>query len=164
MTLADRIVGMHQGRIQAAGLARDALQGAANKFVAGFIGSPPMNFLAAELSETGGVLRAEGPGFSFVVPDGKRAALAALPDRKVEVGIRPSAMRAEASATGSHLDVEVLFSEYVGALSVLGCQVAGQRLLVEVNSETPVQAAGAMRLRRRADLDPFFHPTTEIAL
>ncbi len=164
MTLADRIVVMHQGRIQQQGSPETLYKSPANKFVAGFIGSPPMNFLKAELSETGGVLRAEGPGFSFVAPQSKHAALASLPGRKVDVGVRPSAMRAGASATGSHLDVEVLFSEYVGALSVLGCEVAGHRLLVEVNSETPIQATGAMRLGVEPASIHFFHPTTEIAL
>ncbi len=123
-----------------------------------------MNFLKAGLTDAAGVLRAEGPGFSLQVPDGKRAALASLPDRKVEIGIRPPALRAHAGDGGSHLDAAVLFSEYVGALSVLGCEVAGQRLLVEVNSETPIQAAGALRLGVDPAAIHFFDPTTEAAL
>ncbi len=164
MTLADRIVVMHQGRIQQQGTPEALYKTPANKFVAGFIGSPPMNFLKAELTESAGSIRAEGPGFSFAVPDTKRAALGALADRKVEVGIRPPALRAGTGGGDSHLDVAVLYSEYVGALSVLGCEVAGQRLLVEVNSETPVQAAGALRLGVDPAAIHFFHPTTEAAL
>ncbi len=76
-----------------------------------------------------------------------------------------AALRAgHADDTGSRLDAEVLFSEYVGALSVLGCEVAGQRLLVEVNSETPIQAAGTLRLGVDPAAIHFFNPQTEAAL
>ncbi len=163
MTLADRIVVMHQGRIQQQGTPEALYKTPANKFVAGFIGSPPMNFLKAELTGSAGDLRAEG---RLLLRGAGRQA------HRARGAARPQGRgRGQAGGParqrrryGSRLDAEVLFSEYVGALSVLGCEVAGQRLLVEVNSETPVQAAGAVRLGVDPAAIHFFNPQTEAAL
>ena len=54
MTLADRIVVMHGGYIQQQGTPETLFKKPKNKFVAGFLGSPPMNFLEADLQAEGG--------------------------------------------------------------------------------------------------------------
>ncbi|MGL4241926.1 MAG: ABC transporter ATP-binding protein [Beijerinckiaceae bacterium] len=165
MTLADRIVVMHHGRIQQQGSPEELYKRPANKFVAGFIGSPPMNFLSAELVERDGRLHADGDGFAVAVPEPRRAALAGLRGRRVELGIRPSALRADRGpqSLGS-IDLTVLVSEYVGAQSVLVCDCSGQRVIAEVGSDTPFAAAGPVRFA----IDPagvhFFDPETEAAL
>jgi multiple sugar transport system ATP-binding protein len=164
MTLADRIVVMHQGLIQQQGSPETLYKRPANKFVAGFIGSPPMNFLKARLTEDIGVLRAKGQGFSVSVPEARRAALAALTDGEVELGVRPSAFRPAGGASTDGFDMTVVVSEYVGAQSVLVCEAGGQRVLVEVSSETPLPAAGAMRFSVEPALIHFFNPRTEAAL
>ena len=51
MTLADRIVVMHGGHIQQQGKPEELFKNPVNKFVAGFLGTPPMNFLDAEINE-----------------------------------------------------------------------------------------------------------------
>src|ERR1700681_3237704 len=57
MTLADRVVVMHHGRIEQIGTPNDLYHAPLTRFVAGFIGSPAMNFLPCRLEETDGVLR-----------------------------------------------------------------------------------------------------------
>jgi multiple sugar transport system ATP-binding protein len=164
MTLADRIVVMHHGKVQQQGSPQELYKRPANRFVAGFIGSPPMNFLKAELEETGGVLRARGAGFALALPEERRHGASALRGRAVEIGIRPSAFRIGGPETGGGAELDVLVSEYVGAQSVLVCDCAGARVLVEVGSEDPIAAAG----RLRAGVDPaaihLFDPQTEAAL
>jgi multiple sugar transport system ATP-binding protein len=164
MTLADRIVVMHGGRIQQQGAPEELYKRPANKFVAGFIGSPPMNFLKAELSEEGGRLMAKGRGFAVALPEHKRAALAAVKDGAVDLGIRPSALRPAPEAAGSVFELAVLVSEYVGAQSVLVCECEGQRVLVEVSSEAPIAASGAMRFVVEPASVHIFDPRTEAAL
>src|SRR5262245_19220710 len=69
MTLADRVVVMHAGRIEQVGAPNDLYHAPATKFVAGFIGSPGMNFLPCVLEERAGVLCVVlGDGLAFPVP------------------------------------------------------------------------------------------------
>jgi multiple sugar transport system ATP-binding protein len=164
MTLADRIVVMHGGRIQQQGTPEELYKRPANKFVAGFIGSPPMNFLKAELSEDAGRLMARGRGFAVALPEGKRPALATLKGGSVELGIRPSAFRLAPDASANAFELAVLVSEYVGAQSVLVCECEGQRVLVEVSSEAPIPASGAMRFVVEPASVHVFDPHTEAAL
>ena len=81
MTLADRVVVLHDGVIQQIGSPVDLYRNPANRFVAEFIGSPPMNFLQADLDGRGGV-RLAGTDW-FQVPNVVHKPGAA------EFGIRP---------------------------------------------------------------------------
>ena len=156
MTLGDRIVVMRAGRIMQAGTPEELFRRPANVFVAGFIGSPPMNFVPARLS--GG--RVRGDGFDLALP-GDRAARLAGEDRPVTLGIRPSAVRPDPAGD---LELPVLASEYVGAQSVLTSRLGGAPLVVEVPSVEPVPRGAVLR----AAIDPaqlhLFDPRTEAAL
>ena len=90
MTLADRIVVMNQGRIEQIGKALDLYYGPANLFVAGFIGSPAMNFFAGEVATVdGGEARVVGAGFAPLVLTAARLERGA----KVTIGVRPEHLR-----------------------------------------------------------------------
>jgi multiple sugar transport system ATP-binding protein len=82
MTLADRIVAMHGGVIQQVGSPLDLYDRPANRFVAGFIGSPAMNFFDGEIGD--GALRF-GEGGALALPNGVGAATSG----KLTLGIRP---------------------------------------------------------------------------
>ncbi|MEM7747656.1 MAG: ABC transporter ATP-binding protein, partial [Pseudomonadota bacterium] len=97
MTLGDRIVVMSDGYIQQQGTAEELFKRPANKFVAGFIGSPTMNFLDAELSDEDGQLVVRGDGFSLVLDDSQKARLASRNLSKVTIGIRPSSFEKDSS-------------------------------------------------------------------
>jgi len=139
MTLADRIVVMHGGHIQQQGAPEQLFKRPANKFVAGFLGSPPMNFLAAELQDEAGQIFVSGEGFRVRL-ENERADVARRHLKKsVILGIRPSDLRFDADAKAdSLLSLNVLVSEYVGAQSVLLCECGDAKVMVELNSETPV--------------------------
>jgi multiple sugar transport system ATP-binding protein len=164
MTLADRIVVMHHGKIQQQGSPQELYKRPANRFVAGFIGSPPMNFLTAELEESGGKLFARGAGFSLALPDERRHTTSALRGRSVEIGIRPTAFHLTGSDKGNAIELDVLVSEYVGAQSVLVCDCAGARVLIEVGSEDPIPAEGRLKARVDPGAIHLFDLQTEAAL
>tara|TARA_R110001583_G_scaffold4077_5_gene24368 strand:+ start:13994 stop:15091 length:1098 start_codon:yes stop_codon:yes gene_type:complete len=88
MTLADRIVILRDGRVEQVGTPMDLYYQPGNEFVAGFIGSPKMNFIAAK------VLEVNGTQVSIELPDGQKvlinthAATCKIGD-KVKIGIRP---------------------------------------------------------------------------
>jgi multiple sugar transport system ATP-binding protein len=91
MTLASRIAVMHRGELQQYDEPRAVYRRPANLFVAGFMGSPAMNFIPAELMEADGRLAAGFPmgnGHAAALPV-HQAPAAAAPGRKVVLGIRP---------------------------------------------------------------------------
>ncbi len=68
MTLGDRVVVMKDGWVQQVGEPLELYNTPANRFVAGFIGSPAMNFIEATLGESGGAVVAEAPGLRLALP------------------------------------------------------------------------------------------------
>jgi multiple sugar transport system ATP-binding protein len=99
MTLAQRIVVMNNQRIEQVGTPMEIYSRPATTFVAGFVGTPAMNFIAVERLEAAN-------GFARVrLPDGStvetRVAASALPDRSFKLGIRAEAARICASERGT---------------------------------------------------------------
>lgn len=136
MTLGDRIIVMSEGRVRQTGSPEDLYERPADRFVAGFIGSPPMNFMPAELREEDGVLSAVGDGFSLPLPDSARRA-GGLAGRDVVAGVRPAAFMPAAqksSTAAGHFRMRVLLSEYIGSRSVLTAECGSARILAEVDS------------------------------
>jgi ABC-type sugar transport system ATPase subunit len=139
MTLADRIVVMSEGRIEQIGKALDLYYAPANLFVAGFIGSPAMNFFPGVVeSVNGGIARVVGAGFEpLALPAG------AL-DRgaKVTIGMRPEHLRiAEQGPFAVSGTVELV--ERLGESSFAHVRRTDDKMLVvEVRGrETPDVAA-----------------------
>ena len=124
MTLGDRIVVMNEGTIQQQGPAEDLFANPVNRFVAGFIGSPSMNFLAGEIEGE----RVAGQGFDLPLPEGLAGRARA---RGVDVGIRPSSIVLEG---GAPIDLRVVVSEYLGAQSVLVTRCGEAEVLAEIAS------------------------------
>ena len=86
MTMADRIVVMHDGMVEQIGAPLELYDRPANLFVAGFIGSPAMNFLQGHASRSGGALRR--PTAACTLPRRRRAGGARTASRSI-YGIRP---------------------------------------------------------------------------
>ncbi len=148
MTLADRIVVMHGGKIQQQGTPEYLFKNPANKFVAGFLGTPPMNFLEAQISGQGDNMVLTGAGFSLTCDHSTKAVLANYNGSAVTLGIRPSDLLLDPEASASEsLELQVGVSEYVGAQSVLICDCAGAKVMVELKSATPVAMGEKLKFR-----------------
>lgn len=89
MTMGDRIVVMKDGIIQQVAEPLDLYERPANEFVAGFIGSPPMNFFPGRIVREKGGLWFSAGSFSVRVDDQQAPALDAHADREVVFGVRP---------------------------------------------------------------------------
>jgi multiple sugar transport system ATP-binding protein len=101
MTMGDRIVVMSAGHIQQIGAPLDLYENPANQFVAGFIGSPAMNFIEGEVADDAGTLsvRALDGRLSVPLPPSAQARLAHSPDRRIVVGVRPEDIYLDGSAS-----------------------------------------------------------------
>src|SRR5262249_7426633 len=93
MTLGDRVVVMKDGRVQQVGEPLELYGRPVNKFVAGFIGSPSMNFVHLQGSEAGGALGVETDGLRLKMPAAPAARLRARAASRVTLGVRPEALR-----------------------------------------------------------------------
>jgi multiple sugar transport system ATP-binding protein len=165
MTLADRIVVMHGGYIQQQGKPEELFKRPANKFVAGFLGMPPMNFLEGEIVERDGAVFVTGAGFDLKLSAEKAAAAKTHGNRKVFLGIRPSDLKFDAQASADRaLQLEVEVSEYVGAQSVLLCRSGPDRVTVEVESDTPMAFGETLTFAVNPDRVHLFDRQTENAI
>ena len=136
MTLADRLIVMNAGVVEQIGTPLDVYAEPATVFVAGFIGSPAMNFLP-------GTITSDRQG---VTVDGSRQTLplapsAAAPDGRVTVGIRPEHLDPESPDTAA-LTLIVDLVEALGADSLVHGQLAG----TEHGSPVTVRVDGARRV------------------
>jgi len=89
MTMGDRIVVMKDGVIQQVDTPMTLYNNPVNLFVAGFIGSPAMNFITGHIVKKDGALRFESPVFSFSVPEEHQTSLTPYIGLEVILGVRP---------------------------------------------------------------------------
>jgi ABC-type sugar transport system ATPase subunit len=128
MTLASRIVIFDKGCIQQVGTPSDVFTRPASLFVAGFIGTPTMNFFKARYAEEGGRRLLRGEGFAWE-PPAWLAANPPGPEQGLTLGLRPQALRTSADAARLAVKVDVV--EYLGTESqIVGHMVtpSGQRV------------------------------------
>jgi multiple sugar transport system ATP-binding protein len=125
MTMADKIVVMRDGRVEQTGSPLELYDHPANQFVAGFIGSPAMNFLPGVLRRLGGNARVElEGGMSLPAP----TSASGLDGQKVIYGTRPEHMELTGGSDG--VATEVVVVEPTGADTQIFSKIAG----VEVTS------------------------------
>ena len=122
MTLADRIVILNRARIQQVGTPQEVYTRPANTFVAGFIGSPPMNLLEGTVAD--GAFRHQ----NGAVP------LAGVPAGPVVLGERPEDLRLAPAGEG-HLSGSVYSSELLGDSTLVNVELAGSLVAVKVGPE-----------------------------
>ena len=165
MTLADRIVVMHGGHIQQEGKPEQLFKHPVNKFVAGFLGTPPMNFLDATIRQDGDDMYLEGSGFSLKCDEPTKALLADYRESTVCLGIRPSDLDFDASAESeTALSLQVDIAEYIGAQSVLITHCGDQKVMVELKSDTPITLGEQLNFRMDMANVHLFNPTDERAI
>jgi multiple sugar transport system ATP-binding protein len=164
MTLADQIVVLKDGVIQQVGSPVDIYEKPANRFVAGFFGTPTMNFLSADLAQTGERHAARGPGFEIPLPlsPALRPAQAAVD--KVVVGIRPERLSLEKHGDDISLSGEVGMREVLGAEVVLHLESKAGPLTVRADAGSAPRVGDTVQVW----LDPraihVFHGSTEVRL
>ncbi|MDE2913967.1 MAG: ABC transporter ATP-binding protein [Paracoccaceae bacterium] len=165
MTLADRIVVMHEGHIHQQGTPVDLYERPVNRFVAGFLGTPPMNFLDVELEETDGKIFATDGHIRVEIVGELSVRARKRPSKNAVLGIRPSDLSYQPEEMpGRTIDLKVLVSEYVGTRSVLICECGQARFTVEVKSETPIALGETVRFAVNNEFVHLFDQSTALAI
>ena len=169
MTLGDRIVIMKDGFIQQIGTPQEVFDQPANLFVAGFIGSPQMNFFDGELEKKDGKYQLK-VGEATVVLGGKAQELLAgkgVGERKVTVGIRPEHIAFAAAPGTDTVSSKVDVSEMMGSEIHLHVNAGGKDVVLRIpTTELAEEQRGGMgygtelHFTFREDLVHLFDPET----
>jgi multiple sugar transport system ATP-binding protein len=166
MTLGDRVVVMKDGWIQQVGEPLELYSHPANRFVAGFIGSPAMNFADVAISDAGGSLWAEASGFRIKVPAERVDRMRRYAGQRVTLGIRPEDLRVAGGADPADytFDSVVEVVEPLGAEILLDVRTGASSMVVRVDPSVRVKVHEKVRLT----LDParlhFFDTTNDAAV
>jgi len=166
MTLGDRVVVMKGGLVQQVGEPLELYNAPVNRFVAGFIGSPAMNFAAVRLSGADGGLRADNAGFSIDVPAEFGLRLRPYAGRDVSIGIRPEDLRVAngSDPPGLCFDAVVEVVEKLGSEILLDVQVGDQTMVAAVEPTVRTKRGDKLRFAVRPDRLHFFDTTSEAAI
>jgi len=160
MTLGDRVVVMKDGRVQQVGAPLELYGKPANKFVAGFIGSPAMNFVDVAISADG--RWAEAEGLRLLVPERVRA----QSGRRLTLGVRPEALRlvngVDAGASGLTSRIDVM--EPLGNEILLNFRAGGAPMVARVDPGVQVKAHEGVRFAVDPERLHFFDAVSEAAL
>ncbi len=107
----------------------------------------------------------QGDGFSVRLGDEKAQKAKAHSNKQVTLGIRPSDLIYDETADAdSALQLDVLVSEYVGAQSVLLCTCGSTKMMVEMNSETPVALGQTLKFAINPNGIHLFDRKSEVAI
>ena len=138
MSLADRIVIMHEGVLQQVGSPMEVYADPANLFVAQFVGSPVMNVAPVSISEDAGQARVtlDGAGQGFAFPNELLARLPAgkAANGKLALGIRPEGVTVAREPRDGFLPVQVHIVEPLGSYDIVDLKVGSQMLRARTSS------------------------------
>jgi multiple sugar transport system ATP-binding protein len=168
MTMATRIAVMDAGVIQQVGTPQELYDQPANVFVAGFIGSPAMNFFTAKVIRDGGHLTLDGGSFRVAVPEERSGELESFVDKKLEFGVRPENIHdpefVPARVTTAPVDVRVDVTELMGNEVFLHMFAGQTKLLARVDPRTKLRADEDARVVMDLGKVHIFDPETKRTL
>ena len=144
MTLADRVVVMNGGVIEQVGPPQELYHRPLTRFVAGFIGSPGMNFLPVRLAN-GAVLL--GDGQSLPIPPARLDRYAPHRDRDMVLGIRPEHLTDTGRPGATPVTARVDVVEPMGMETLVHFFIAGTPVVARVSPDTPAQPGHSLPLQ-----------------
>jgi multiple sugar transport system ATP-binding protein len=166
MTLGDRVVVMRDGRVQQVGDPMELYNEPANRFVAGFIGSPAMNFVPVRIVADNGSLWAESENLRIRVPAAIAQRLGRYAGRDTTLGVRPEDLRIANGADTQDLsfDVAVEVVERLGSEILLDVAVGTTTMVASVEPSVTAKVHERLRLAMNPDRMHFFDTETEAAI
>ncbi len=156
MTLGDRVVVMKDGLVQQVGEPLDLYNSPANRFVAGFIGSPGMNFADVELAEAGGAILVVAEGMRLKLPPTIAERLRPHVGRQLTLGIRPEDLRVGAGNGSLDFPAIVEVVERLGAQILLDVKVGSGAMVAAVEPTVKAKVRDQLHLAFDAERLHFF--------
>jgi len=154
MTLADRVVVMNQGRIEQVGPPQELYHNPATRFVAGFIGSPAMNFFPVRVSNEGGLHVQWQGGVKLAIPPQRANRYAPFVGRDMTLGLRPEHLTEthDIEKPGvEHISIDVDVIEPMGMETMVHFLINGHEMTARIDPAT--HAAPGESLQLAADMN-----------
>ena len=166
MTLGDRVVIMKDGAVQQVGEPLEVYSRPRNKFVAGFMGSPAMNFMDTTITEAAGGLYAVTTGLRVKVPLERAARLASYKEQSITLGIRPEDLREARGSDAEDLSFDAVVDvvEPLGSEILLDTRVGSQTIVARVDPTVRARLHEKIRLAYVPERLRFFDNQTEEAI
>ena len=170
MTMGTRVVVMKDGLVQQVGNPQVIYDHPENLFVAGFIGSPQMNFIDSKITEKGGKLFVQFNGFSLQLPDDKAAVVKekGYVGKEVVFGVRPENLHDDDRFLAENpdvvIDAKVEVTERMGSETYLYLSIAGADAIARVNAKSAAKPEQKIRLGVEMDRTKMFDKETELAI
>jgi multiple sugar transport system ATP-binding protein len=149
MTMGSRIAVMSDGLLQQVGTPQALYDKPINRFVAGFIGSPSMNFVDVSMDGSDGqsMLTAEGEAIKIPLPQRFREAVGVTPGKKLVAGFRPEHIEiGEPKENAATFRANADVVEYLGNEELLHVNAAGRDIVAIVDSEHRVKPGDVLDL------------------
>jgi len=143
MTMGHRIVVMNDGVVQQVATPKEVYERPANRFVAGFIGSPAMSFLPCRLEAEGDTLFVRGDGFSVTVPETRRPGLAGANRAEMTLGVRPEDISLHGDGA---IPAVVDIVEPLGPENVVYLRCGSERITARTPPDTLIASGENVRL------------------
>jgi multiple sugar transport system ATP-binding protein len=168
MTLADRVVVMNQGRIEQIGTPHELYHHPRTRFVAGFIGSPAMNFIPCRLEQAGSGLRARvSDTIALPVPSDRADRYRSVAGKELILGLRPEHItepRHNGRADGCDFDVTLDVVEPMGMETMVFFTVNGTEFCSRVEPSSAGDAGAKMRLHANVDHMHLIDPASDAVI
>jgi len=164
MTMADRIAVISEGVLQQVGTPKELYEKPNNRFVAGFIGSPSMNFVELNVEADGGS-RLVGGGAQVILDDAQRARLRDQGLATTTVGFRPEHLRVgEPEGPGLRLSAKIDVVEFLGNDELIHAVSEGKDVVAIVEADARLAVGDTVVLSADPRHVYLFNPQTELSL
>jgi multiple sugar transport system ATP-binding protein len=168
MTMASRIAVINKGLLQQIDTPQSLYDRPDNLFVAGFIGSPAMNFFPAKIKKDGNKLYIDGGTFSLQIPDVRSSVYMPYVDKEVIFGIRPEDIHnpdfASPGIDAQPLDAVIDVTELMGNEIFVYLKVAENNFVARVDPRSRYQINDKVRVTLNMDNMHIFDKETEKAI
>ncbi|MDR2177042.1 MAG: sn-glycerol-3-phosphate ABC transporter ATP-binding protein UgpC [Treponema sp.] len=163
MTMANKIVVMKDGKVQQIGSPLHLYNYPVNKFVAGFIGSPPMNFLSLTVTGKDGIVLGDG-SFELRPAPSHAELLQSYKDKTVYFGIRPEDLRYSETPAPNSIPAKITVVEPLGADIHLWLNAGTQPLVARTDPQHTFRVGDTVTLVPDMEKARFFDRETELSL
>jgi multiple sugar transport system ATP-binding protein len=164
MTMGQRIAVMSEARLQQVGSPQELYDHPDNRFVAGFIGSPSMNFLDVDVHREGGDIRLVGDGIDIPLPERYKSSIKGFSGDKLAVGVRPEHLDVNTAGPAGTLSGNADVVEYLGNEELIHLAVGSHDIVALIGSEHRVRPGDDLSLKIPLEKVHLFDPESTLAL
>ena len=163
LIMSDRIVVLNEGKLQQLGTPEEIYNQPANAFIAGFVGSPPMNFFDGQLQNGGDQWLVKGEGYTCEVTPGQRQSLTENASAEVQLGVRPEDIEVLPSESPT-AQATVVVREPLGSDLFLTLELEGVTFKARTHPDARIDRGDTVPIRFKSTKVHLFNRTTGATL